>query len=150
MTKDTLYKVGDKIWVHDSHRCWRNFNGESGVVQSIAWSHGETHLYEVMVENGDVEYFTDYHLRLNKEDYMKENNCSVCKEIITHEHGGIHCSCGRIFCCEPECIPEHYCSKGISQRQDIDICPSCEDELLAEFEKEKEDAELDALYGPWY
>jgi len=77
-------------------------------------------------------------------------NCTVCKEIVTFEHGGIHCSCGRIYCCEPKCIPEHYLSKDSSQRQDIDICPACEDELLADFEKEKEDAELDKFCGARY
>ena len=78
-----------------------------------------------------------------------KDNCVTCKQVITEKHGGIRCSCGRLYCCDSRCIPEHYCPKGISQKQNIDLCPACEDELLAEFEKDKEDAELDALYGCW-
>jgi len=68
MSKETKFKKGDKVWICDSHRCWRNFNGEAGVVQSIAWSHGETHLYEIMVEGGDVDYFTDFHISIRLEE----------------------------------------------------------------------------------
>lgn len=66
MTKDTLYKVGEKVVIIDSHRCWRDFDGEFGIIQSITGPYGEDGLYEVMVENGDVEYFAAYHLRLRR------------------------------------------------------------------------------------
>jgi len=81
---------------------------------------------------------------------MTESTCSICTQIITEEHGGIHCSCGRIHCCDSKCIPEHYCPKGISQRQDIELCPSCEGEVVDGLVQDKEDKELDNLYSGWF
>ena len=79
----------------------------------------------------------------------KEFLCNTCAQTILEEHGGIHCKCGKVYCCNYKCIDKRYLSKSISQRQNIEMCPSCEDEMLDKVIKEKEDKELQYYYGIW-
>lgn len=64
--------------------------------------------------------------------------CNTCGKTITKKHGGIHCSCGKVYCCSSQCVPEYYCNEHSSKSQEISLCQFCENELMEEIEEENQ------------
>ena len=56
-----------------------------------------------------------------------DDNCCVCNNHITPEHGGIKCkNCGRLFCCDDNCISPKYLKKPVGYSHTIYRCHICE------------------------
>lgn len=52
--------------------------------------------------------------------------CVICGTYITYEHGGVLCTCGALYCCDTDCIPEKYYAKDLQGHSvQISSCLRC-------------------------
>lgn len=59
------------------------------------------------------------------------DECCICGNHITPEHGGIVCKrCGSVFCCDSNCMPDCYIEKSVGYSQESNGCPICTRTIL--------------------